>query len=125
MIYCYGNNEHNVFSEKVIECGAKDVIPLNTNDVRWLNKFRFSTGSQTAKFPLVDFQVELEEKAIAEIPSRIVWINENFACINTNLSPNVGDRITVHNENLNQLDLRSFDFRVFKINASLPQLQVR
>ena len=117
LIYCYGNFENNS-SVKAIECGAKDIIPLGTTNLRWLNKFRFSAGSQSSRFPGVDYGVALKEKANLELPSRIVWLNKDFICVNTNFCPEVGDNVLIHNKHHNQIDLESYNFKVAKTHSN-------
>ena len=113
LIYCFGNFDNNA-SLKAVECGAKDIIPLGTSNLRWLNKFRFSAGTQSAKFPAAEYGVALKEKAKLELPSRMVWMNQNFVCINTNFCPEVGDTIKIRNRHHKQIDLERFNFRVVK-----------
>ena len=113
LIYCFGNFDNNA-SLKAVECGAKDIIPLGTSNLRWLNKFRFSAGTQSAKFPAAEYGVALKEKAKLELPSRMVWRNQNFVCINTNFCPEVGDTIKIRNRHHKQIDLERFNFRVVK-----------
>ena len=113
LIYSFGSFENNA-CVKAIECGAKDIIPLGTTNLRWLNKFRFSAGSQSSKFPAADYGVALKEKAKLELPSRIVWMNKDFICLNTNFCPEVGDNILIHNKHHSQIDLEAYNFKVVK-----------
>ena len=116
IIYCYSNQERNAIEDAVL-CGAKDIIPLTASSARWINKFKFATGTSTNKFPIPDFQVTSREHAKIELPSRLVWINEDHLCLNTDYCPKVGDRVDVTSKINNQMNLENFEVRVVEASS--------
>ncbi|MCX6131124.1 MAG: hypothetical protein NTX25_18960 [Proteobacteria bacterium] len=108
------SNSRNDFTlmETAMCEGFRDIIPLDLDDLEWLQRFEFATSGLESILEMHENMEELGEALALEIPARLVWVGARQLWLETRSCPRLGESLRLAGGFVDALGLLSMEVQV-------------